>query len=119
MRDRICTRLIGLLFEEIFSFGLVQSDPNFANYRYDPSADQIVLLDFGATRCVPDTVAANYRTLFRAAVTGEGLHDPALALGFFGPGTADYERCRGYDRRAFAPTKTGFVVQEVGHVGRI
>lgn len=35
---------------ELFEFGLMQTDPNFANYRYDPVTRQLILLDFGATR---------------------------------------------------------------------
>jgi hypothetical protein len=29
---------------------LIQTDPNFANYRYDSATRQLILLDFGATR---------------------------------------------------------------------
>ncbi|MFZ4625528.1 MAG: ABC1 kinase family protein, partial [Rhodoferax sp.] len=32
-RDRIVRLLVGLLFRELFEFGLMQTDPNFANYR--------------------------------------------------------------------------------------
>lgn len=45
--------LLGLLFREIFSFHLVQTDPNFANYRYNHQTQQLILLDFGATREIP------------------------------------------------------------------
>ena len=34
-RDRVVGLLFELLFREIFEFRLVQTDPNFANYRYD------------------------------------------------------------------------------------
>ena len=44
------TLLFALLLREVFEFRLVQTDPNFANYRYDPDSGQLILLDFGATR---------------------------------------------------------------------
>ena len=54
-RDRVVTRLIDLFLEEVFRFRLVQTDPNFANYRYIFETGQIVLLDFGASRALaPD-----------------------------------------------------------------
>ena len=37
-RDRVVGLLFELLFREIFEFHLVQTDPNFANYRYDPAS---------------------------------------------------------------------------------
>ena len=89
-RDRVVTRLMDLMFREMFDFGLMQSDPNFANYRYDPGSGRIVLLDFGATRPVPADAAEGYRALFGAGVMGDAgaLHAAALRLGFFAPDTA-------------------------------
>ena len=84
VRDSVSSRLMDLMFREIFEFGFIQSDPNFANYRYDASSDKIVLLDFGAARSVPSDVAGAYAALFHAAVKGQPLREPALALGFFG-----------------------------------
>lgn len=49
-RDRLATRLLGLSLRELFSWGLVQTDPNYANFLYQQNQDRIVLLDFGATR---------------------------------------------------------------------
>jgi predicted unusual protein kinase regulating ubiquinone biosynthesis (AarF/ABC1/UbiB family) len=49
-RDRVATRLVDLALRELFVFGLMQTDPNLANYRYEPQTRRIVLLDFGATR---------------------------------------------------------------------
>jgi predicted unusual protein kinase regulating ubiquinone biosynthesis (AarF/ABC1/UbiB family) len=50
VRNRVMTMLFGLLLREVFEFRLVQTDPNFANYRYDFDTHQLILLDFGATR---------------------------------------------------------------------
>jgi predicted unusual protein kinase regulating ubiquinone biosynthesis (AarF/ABC1/UbiB family) len=89
VRDSVCSRLIGLMFREVFEFRYIQSDPNFANFRYDSKTDRIVLLDFGAVRDVPEDVSRAYAQLFSAALNGRDLHDPALALGFFGHETAE------------------------------
>ena len=47
VRDQVATDLISLTLRELFAFGLMQTDPNFANYRYNQTSGQIVLLDFG------------------------------------------------------------------------
>ena len=39
-----------LLFRELFEFRVMQTDPNFANYLYQPQSGRLVLLDFGATQ---------------------------------------------------------------------
>ena len=67
VRDHIVSRLIGLLFRELFEFRLIQTDPNFANYRYASEHDQLVLLDFGATRVYPLAIVEAYRRLMAGA----------------------------------------------------
>ena len=42
-RDRVMTLLFALLLRELFEFRLVQTDPNFANYRYAAEHDQVSL----------------------------------------------------------------------------
>ncbi|HEX8555978.1 MAG TPA: AarF/ABC1/UbiB kinase family protein, partial [Sphingomonas sp.] len=49
-RDSLMQRLIDLVLRELFVFGLMQTDLNFANYRYQPATGKLVLLDFGAVR---------------------------------------------------------------------
>jgi len=86
-RDRVMTLLIGLLFRELFEFRLMQTDPNFANYRYAPETGQIVLLDFGATRAFPEDFVALYRRLLGAGMARDrdGLRDAARQIGFLAP----------------------------------
>jgi len=67
-RDRVMSALVELMFMEIFELRMVQTDPNFANYRYRPETGQIVLLDFGATRRFKAGFVNNYRRLIAAAV---------------------------------------------------
>jgi hypothetical protein len=60
--------LIDLCLRELFEFRLMQTDPNFANYRWRPETGQIVLLDFGATREIGAEVAAGHLELLRAGL---------------------------------------------------
>jgi len=67
IKNAVMTALMGLFFKEIFQFKLLQSDPNLANYRFKPDTKEIVLLDFGATREVPDNIAHQYQALLNSA----------------------------------------------------
>jgi len=49
---------------------MVQTDPNFANYRYRDNSGEIVLLDFGATRRFKAGFVNNYKRLAKAAIAG-------------------------------------------------
>ena len=51
----------------MFEFRLVQTDPNFANFRYQDAGQRVALLDFGATRRYSKRVIDGYRKLFRGA----------------------------------------------------
>ena len=70
VRDRIMHLLMSLTLRELFEFQLMQTDPNFANYRYNEETDQIVLLDFGATREVSDDLSADYSKLMQTCLSG-------------------------------------------------
>lgn len=70
VRDRIVSLLMSLTLRELFEFQLMQTDPNFANYRYNEETDQIVLLDFGATREISDELSAAYRKLMETCLSG-------------------------------------------------
>lgn len=91
LRDAIAADLIELTLREIFDFRLMQTDPNFANYLYDPEADQIVLLDFGAARVLDDALVTQYGDLFRHGLTDDvdGLIAVSEALGFVSPDVPD------------------------------
>ena len=84
-RDRMLRMLVGLLFRELFEFGLMQTDPNFATYRYDPESQQLVLLDFGATRSFTPTLGSAYKDLMGAFMAGDrdAMTQAAIAIGYF------------------------------------
>ncbi|MFW2541792.1 ABC1 kinase family protein [Primorskyibacter sp. 2E107] len=81
-RNRIAAALIELTLREVFRFGVTQSDPNFANYRYDPQSGTIILLDFGASRRLDPGLTEAYCALIRAGLSGDeaGLAEAARAL---------------------------------------
>jgi predicted unusual protein kinase regulating ubiquinone biosynthesis (AarF/ABC1/UbiB family) len=83
-RDRVAAWLVDLLFREFLAFGVVQTDPNFANYRYDEATGRLGLLDFGATRVYPPQRMTQVRDLIRAAGHGDanGVEAAALAAGY-------------------------------------
>jgi predicted unusual protein kinase regulating ubiquinone biosynthesis (AarF/ABC1/UbiB family) len=85
-RDRIASLLVSLVLDELFEFGVMQTDPNFADFRYRPESGRIVLLDFGATRPVPAATADGYRTLLHSGISGDGeaVKRAAIAAGFVG-----------------------------------
>ncbi len=87
-RDRVTASIIALVLRELFEFGVMQTDPNFANYRYQPDTGKLVLLDFGATRTVDPAVAASYRKLLAAGLDKDrdAVRAAALQAGFVGPG---------------------------------
>ncbi|MEO0823345.1 MAG: AarF/ABC1/UbiB kinase family protein [Pseudomonadota bacterium] len=89
-RDHIATVLLDVMLRELFHFGSVQTDPNFANYRYDPETRRVVLLDFGAARDYAPERVALYRAMLLAARSGEraAMRDAAVAVGFLSQDTA-------------------------------
>jgi predicted unusual protein kinase regulating ubiquinone biosynthesis (AarF/ABC1/UbiB family) len=86
-RDAVMTTLLGLVLRELFEFGYMQTDPNFANYRWQEDSGKIVLLDFGAARPVPDETADAYRRLMRAGLDGDSdaLRDTLIDAAFVSP----------------------------------
>ncbi|WP_299564126.1 AarF/ABC1/UbiB kinase family protein [uncultured Sulfitobacter sp.] len=83
-RDLIMARLVDLTLRELFQFRLMQTDPNFANYRYLASTGDIVLLDFGATRKIGAEISQHYRTLLKSGLNGDrkAVEEAAEDLGF-------------------------------------
>ena len=83
-RNRVVRLLIELLLKELFEFGAMQTDPNFANYRYNNRAQKLVLLDFGASREVSKEIAFSYKQIMRAALSGDiyASFDAAAHIGF-------------------------------------
>ena len=63
--------VLNLLIAEMVEYGVVQTDPNFANFLYRPQDRKLVLLDFGATNMYQVELRELLRTLTLAALSGE------------------------------------------------
>ena len=93
-RNRLAEALVGLFLDEFFGWGMVQTDPNFGNFRFriggrtpnhaedaevgdpaqgirspSPNSDRIVLLDFGAVRRFSPHFVDGYRDIVAGALT--------------------------------------------------
>jgi predicted unusual protein kinase regulating ubiquinone biosynthesis (AarF/ABC1/UbiB family) len=93
-RDRVAAALIDLVLRELFEFGAMQTDPNLANYRYDPKSGRIVLLDFGAVQPIAPGLTADFRRLLGVALEGDAgeIRAAMLRIGYFAPETAPHHQ---------------------------
>ncbi len=83
-RDAVGALLERLLFRELFEFRVVQTDPNFSNYLYQPQSGRIALLDFGATQTFSAEFVARYGRITRAVIDGDldTVGQEAVAIGY-------------------------------------
>jgi predicted unusual protein kinase regulating ubiquinone biosynthesis (AarF/ABC1/UbiB family) len=95
-RDQIAAQMIELTLREMFRFGAMQTDPNFANYLYRADTKQIVLLDFGAAREIDPIVIEQYRQLLRAGLMDDmdAVTDIIQDIGFVADDTSEVHRTR-------------------------
>lgn len=86
-RNRLAARLIDLCLHECLRWGMVQSDPNFANFLYDAERETIGLLDFGAMRVNQPGRERSLARLLRAAMDDDlaELVDAACEVGYLAP----------------------------------
>jgi len=89
LRDHVAQKLIDLTLQELFAFGLMQTDPNLANYRFDPATGQIVLLDFGAVMEIDPSLTSDFRSLLNAALDEDTAATRAAMqrIGYFNAAT--------------------------------
>ena len=93
-RNRMAERLIALMMREVFDFHLVQSDPNFANFRWQPETGKLVLLDFGATRRLTPDLVTRARAVLRPALDNDlrGIGTALRDLGLLADALPDRTR---------------------------
>lgn len=90
VRDTAARLLVSLVLRELFDWGVMQTDPNFANYRWQAGVDgapgRLVLLDFGAARPVLPETRTGYHRLLMTGLDGnrDQLREAAVAAGFIG-----------------------------------
>jgi len=74
VRNAVGLRFLDLYEIEFFQMGLVQTDPNFANFLIDDSQDrenpEITLLDFGAVKRYDEPFRQGYRELLSLGRAG-------------------------------------------------
>ncbi|MBM4250353.1 MAG: AarF/ABC1/UbiB kinase family protein [Deltaproteobacteria bacterium] len=63
--------VIKLMIDEMLLTGVVQTDPNYANFLYRPSSRQLVLLDFGATWTYTQEFRRDMQKLTLALLSGQ------------------------------------------------
>jgi predicted unusual protein kinase regulating ubiquinone biosynthesis (AarF/ABC1/UbiB family) len=86
--DRVVSLMFELFFFELMKIHAVQTDPNLANYHYQPHTGQLILLDFGALREYTPEFANQYFSAIQAAVDQDEttLEQALKTLGFFHKG---------------------------------
>ncbi len=113
VRDAVAARLIGLVLAELFDFNLMQTDPNFANFRWQAATGRVVLLDFGAARGFSDGLADRLRAVVRAGIAGEpeAMLRAMVAMGYLpeGLGEAHRREVLALCDLAFGPLRAGSV----------
>jgi predicted unusual protein kinase regulating ubiquinone biosynthesis (AarF/ABC1/UbiB family) len=84
VRNMAMQGLLGLVLRELFAFGFMQTDPNFANFRWQPETGKLVLLDFGAAREVPAATKEAYRRMMQAGLAEDrdALRAALVEVGF-------------------------------------
>lgn len=94
-RHSIALNILELNLKEVFEWGFVQTDPNFANYRYNFDNRVIALLDFGATREYKADQQVHLKQLLQAAIDGsdDDLSLSAQKVGYLkGDESLSYEK---------------------------
>ncbi|PWN33307.1 ABC1-domain-containing protein, partial [Meira miltonrushii] len=69
-RDAIARSILELSLKELFSFRLMQTDPNWTNFLYNERTGKIELIDFGATREYDKVFMDDWLCMLRAAISG-------------------------------------------------
>lgn len=88
VRNAAASAILELAIREVFDWGFVQTDPNFANYLYQTGSGRIQLLDFGATREYSEAQRHALRSLLDACLDGcdSDIEKAAAEVGYLGPG---------------------------------
>ncbi|XP_062584284.1 atypical kinase COQ8B, mitochondrial-like [Saccostrea cucullata] len=83
-RDQICTEILDLCLTELFDWKFMQTDPNWANFFYNPDTGKLILLDFGASRSFSARFVDDYIRIIKSASEGdrEGVKHWSVECGF-------------------------------------
>lgn len=110
-RERVFHAFLDLTLAELFQLGVMQTDPNFANFLYAGPDQPLGLIDFGAVRDIPSEVSEGYRTVLGAALDGtrDDLDAALEGLGVLAAGMDPALRNSVLDltEQSFAPLRRG------------
>lgn len=67
VRDLVGSKVLELTLRELFEFRFMQTDPNPANFYYDPVRNKLNLIDFGAARFFEEEFVDKYMKIVYAA----------------------------------------------------
>ncbi|MBB3048274.1 putative unusual protein kinase regulating ubiquinone biosynthesis (AarF/ABC1/UbiB family) [Litorivivens lipolytica] len=88
-RNELGEAILELFLIELYDWQRMQTDPNFGNYRVRLNGEQaqLVLLDFGAIRPLPDAFVADFQRMIHAAYRSDKVDflDASIKLGFMKP----------------------------------
>jgi predicted unusual protein kinase regulating ubiquinone biosynthesis (AarF/ABC1/UbiB family) len=95
-RDAVGRLLQQLVFRELFEFRFMQTDPNFANYFFEPESGHVLLFDFGSAREFAPEFAARYARICRALIGNDRpeIRSAAVEIGYLRADESD-ERAEG------------------------
>jgi predicted unusual protein kinase regulating ubiquinone biosynthesis (AarF/ABC1/UbiB family) len=83
LRHTLGLNFLHVFYRELFRLGVIQTDPNFANYLVDDVSGRLVLLDFGAVRRYDETWRRLYIEMIRGSFEGNTTRciDTGVELG--------------------------------------
>lgn len=83
-RNKLATKIFGLTLRQLFEFRFMQTDPNPANYFYDPNQEVVYLIDYGAAREYSKEFVSTYLDVIYGSATKnhDMVYDASRKLGF-------------------------------------
>ena len=83
-RSKVAKTMLQLCLTELFELRFMQTDPNFANFLYNPETEKLCLIDFGASRTFDLEWVRNYIEVIKCAIDNDkqGIIDYSNKLGF-------------------------------------
>jgi len=83
-RNYLGRKIMEVTLREIFDWRFMQTDPNPANYFYNPIENKVYLLDFGAAREYSEEFVKNYMITVHGAATNNAANilEATTKLGF-------------------------------------
>ncbi len=86
-REQIARNVLDLYCKEFFEWGLVQTDPNYANFLIEPRPLRLTVLDFGATLRYPAEFRNRYIEMLRdvGSLNAQKVIDSSIRFGVLDP----------------------------------